>query len=96
LLLNDCAGCLNGASQHPNDVAGIVLVLAAPASDARWAAAVFAFTSLMLFGTSAAYHRGTWSPRAAYTRAILATPIVRDWIEDARKEPWSIAKFDQA
>ena len=45
-------------------VAGIVLVLAAPASDARWAAAVFAFTSLMLFGTSAAYHRGTWSPRA--------------------------------
>jgi hemolysin III len=45
-------------------VAGIVLVVAAPASGARWAAAVFAFTSFMLFGTSAAYHRGTWSPRA--------------------------------
>ena len=45
-------------------VAGIVLVVLAPASDARWAAAVFAFTSLMLFGTSAAYHRGTWSPRS--------------------------------
>ncbi len=32
---------------------------------------------------------------AAYARAILATPTVRGWIEDAHKEPWSIAKFDQ-
>jgi len=45
-------------------IAGIVLVVLAPGSDARWSAAVFALTSLMLFGTSAAYHRGTWSPRA--------------------------------
>src|SRR5262249_44224673 len=33
---------------------------------------------------------------AAYARAILATPTVRGWIEDAQKEPWSIAKFDRA
>ncbi|MGH2790444.1 MAG: PAQR family membrane homeostasis protein TrhA [Actinomycetota bacterium] len=45
-------------------IAGIVLVVLAPGTDARWSAAVFALTSLMLFGTSAAYHRGTWSPRA--------------------------------
>jgi glutathione S-transferase len=33
---------------------------------------------------------------AAYARAILATPVVQEWIHDAHKEPWSIAKFDQA
>lgn len=33
---------------------------------------------------------------AEYARVILALPAVRDWIEDARKEPWTIAKFDQA
>lgn len=45
-------------------VAGILLVVLAPGSGARWSAGVFALTSSMLFGTSAAYHRGTWSPRA--------------------------------
>ena len=45
-------------------VAGIFLVVLAPGFGARWSAAVFALTSIMLFGTSAAYHRGTWSPRA--------------------------------
>lgn len=33
---------------------------------------------------------------AAYARAILAIPAVREWMEDAREEPWKIAKFDQA
>ncbi|MGH2826868.1 MAG: PAQR family membrane homeostasis protein TrhA [Actinomycetota bacterium] len=45
-------------------VAGILLVVLAPDSGARWSAGVFALTSSMLFVTSAAYHRGTWSPRA--------------------------------
>lgn len=31
-----------------------------------------------------------------YAEAILAMPPVRDWIEDARGEPWSIDKFDRA
>jgi glutathione S-transferase len=33
---------------------------------------------------------------AEYAQAILALPPVRDWIEDARREPWKIDKFDQA
>ncbi|GAA4970777.1 PAQR family membrane homeostasis protein TrhA [Kineococcus glutinatus] len=46
-------------------VAGTVLVCLAPEGPRRWAAAVFAVTAALLFGTSALYHRGTWSPRAA-------------------------------
>jgi glutathione S-transferase len=33
---------------------------------------------------------------AKYAAAILALPAVRDWVDDARREPWRIAKFDQA
>lgn len=43
-------------------IAGIVLIVMTPAPD-RWASAVFVLASLVLFGTSAVYHRGTWSPR---------------------------------
>ncbi|WP_137119855.1 PAQR family membrane homeostasis protein TrhA [Segeticoccus rhizosphaerae] len=43
--------------------AGIVLVCLAPTTKSRIAAAVFGLTAAMLFGTSAVYHRGTWSPR---------------------------------
>jgi len=43
-------------------VAGIVLVALAPAGRGRVACAVFAATAAMLFGTSALYHRGHWSP----------------------------------
>jgi len=46
-------------------VAGLVLVVASPTPVARWTTAVFAITSVLLFGTSAVYHRGTWSPRVA-------------------------------
>jgi hemolysin III len=46
-------------------VAGATLVAVAPTSQARVTTAVFALTSVMLFGTSAVYHRGTWSPRVA-------------------------------
>lgn len=38
--------------------AGIVLVALAPTTSARIAAAVFAVTAVLLFGTSAVYHRG--------------------------------------
>ncbi|MPV38118.1 PAQR family membrane homeostasis protein TrhA [Georgenia subflava] len=44
-------------------VAGIVLVALSPTSAARWSTAVFAVTAVVLFGCSAVYHRGTWSPR---------------------------------
>jgi glutathione S-transferase len=33
---------------------------------------------------------------AEYAQAILEIPAVKEWVKDARKEPWSIAKFDQA
>ncbi|MDQ1295412.1 MAG: hemolysin [Actinomycetota bacterium] len=43
--------------------AGIVLVTFAPGGRARISAAIFAFTASMLFGVSALYHRGHWSPQ---------------------------------
>src|SRR5690606_9927012 len=43
--------------------AGIVLVVLAPTTGGRVSAIVFTVCSGMLFGTSALYHRGTWSPK---------------------------------
>jgi hemolysin III len=43
--------------------AGVVLVALAPGGRPRIASAVFAVTAVLLFGTSALYHRGSWSPR---------------------------------
>lgn len=45
--------------------ASIVLVVLAPGAALTWACAVFGLSAMMLFGTSAVYHRGTWSPRVA-------------------------------
>jgi hemolysin III len=42
--------------------AGIVLVSLSPPGSTRWATAVFAVTSALLFGVSALYHRRQWSP----------------------------------
>ncbi|PKW27422.1 PAQR family membrane homeostasis protein TrhA [Phycicoccus duodecadis] len=44
-------------------VLGIVLVTLATTTEGKVSAAVFAGTAVLLFGTSAVYHRGTWSPR---------------------------------
>lgn len=41
---------------------GIVLIVLTPPG-AKWATAVFAASTVILFGTSAIYHRGTWGPR---------------------------------
>jgi hemolysin III len=43
---------------------GVVLVALADTGDERTAVAVFASTGALLFGTSALFHRGSWSPRA--------------------------------
>ena len=43
-------------------VAGIVLICLAGTPHATWACAVYAVTALLLFTTSAVYHRGTWGP----------------------------------
>lgn len=43
-------------------VAGAVLVASAPTRAAQISSAVFATTAALLFGTSALFHRGNWSP----------------------------------
>lgn len=48
--------------------AGIVLIVLAQGAPAKWAAAVFMATSLLLFGNSALYHRFDWGPK---TKAVL-------------------------
>ena len=42
--------------------AGIILVVLAPTPGTRIASAVYALTGVLLFGVSAVYHRGNWSP----------------------------------
>ncbi|WP_309102327.1 hemolysin III family protein [Microbacterium sp.] len=49
-------------------IAGVVLILVADGGAAKWSAAVFMATSLLLFGNSALYHRFDWGPR---TRIVL-------------------------
>ncbi|WP_084105983.1 hemolysin III family protein [Demequina sp. NBRC 110056] len=49
-------------------VAGMVLVVFAPTLAGRVSTAIFTLTAVMLFGTSAVYHRGDWSDR---TKAVL-------------------------
>lgn len=57
------------AATFPIAIAGgIVLIVLAQGTAAKWACAVFMATSLLLFGNSALYHRFDWSPR---TRAVL-------------------------
>lgn len=46
-------------------VASIVLVVLSPTPAAKWSTAVFGLSAVMLFGTSAIYHRGRWSPRVS-------------------------------
>jgi hemolysin III len=48
--------------------AGIVLIVLADGTPAKWAAAVFMASSLLLFGNSALYHRIDWKPK---TKLIL-------------------------
>nr|WP_125774855.1 hemolysin III family protein [Antribacter gilvus] len=45
--------------------ASIVLIVLAPPVAGKVASAVFGLSACLLFGTSAVYHRGTWSPRMA-------------------------------
>jgi hemolysin III len=42
--------------------AGAVLVLMAPTTDRQVTSAIYAATGVLLFGISAVYHRGNWSP----------------------------------
>ncbi len=44
-------------------VASIVLGVLSPTRAGTWSTAVFGLCAVLLFGTSAVYHRGRWSPR---------------------------------
>ncbi|GGE84521.1 PAQR family membrane homeostasis protein TrhA [Mycetocola zhadangensis] len=57
-------GWIHAATTPVALLAGIVLVVSAQGTPAKVSTAVFALTSLLLFGISALYHRFTWSPRA--------------------------------
>lgn len=46
-------------------IAGLVLIVLAPSQNGRITAAVFTLTAVLLFGTSAVYHRGRWSPKVS-------------------------------
>lgn len=49
-------------------LAALVLVALSRARTAAWSTAIFGLSAVLLFGTSAVYHRGRWSPRV---RSVL-------------------------
>jgi hemolysin III len=57
-------GWLHAGTAPLAAAAGIVLVALAPTTSGKLGGAVFLAASLMLFGTSALYHRFTWGPNA--------------------------------
>lgn len=56
-------GWLHLGAFPPVAVACVVLVVAAGSTPARISCAIFGATAMLLFGTSALYHRGIWRPR---------------------------------
>lgn len=60
-------GWLHLASVPLALVGGLSLILFASTSAGRWAGLVYLIAALALFGNSALYHRGTWSPRTHTT-----------------------------
>jgi hemolysin III len=58
-------GWLHAGTFPLSVAAGIVIVVLAPTTEARIATAIFALTASLLFGVSALYHRGHWTPRTA-------------------------------
>ena len=62
-------GVLHEAAFAVSLVTGTVIVCLTHGTRARVAVSVYAAAVALLFGTSAAYHRGTWSPRG---RAVMS------------------------
>lgn len=56
-------GWLHLATAPLTLAAGIVLIALSPTTATRIGSTVFTVSALLLFGVSAIYHRGTWSPR---------------------------------
>ena len=64
-------GVLHEAAFAISLVTGTVLICLADGARERVAAAIYGGSVALLFGTSAAYHRGRWSPRAHAVMARL-------------------------
>src|SRR4051794_28635695 len=64
-------GVLHEAAFAISLVSGTVLICLADSARERVAVTVYAGSVALLFGTSAAYHRGAWSPRAYAVMARL-------------------------
>jgi len=64
-------GVLHEAAFAISLVTGTALICLADGVHERVAAAIYAVSVALLFGTSAAYHRGSWSPRAHAVMARL-------------------------
>ena len=56
-------GWLHAGSTPLILAAGIVLICLSPTATTRIGSALYAGSAVLLFGTSAVYHRGTWSPK---------------------------------
>jgi hemolysin III len=56
-------GWLHLATAPLSLAAGIVLIALSPTATTRWGSAVYVASAVLLFSTSAVYHRGHWSPR---------------------------------
>jgi hemolysin III len=57
-------GWLHAATLPLIAVAGVVLIVLSPRPSIAWASAIYAACAVLLFGVSAIYHTGTWSPVA--------------------------------
>ncbi len=55
-------------------VAGLVLTALADSTRGRIACGIYALTACLLFGVSALYHRGNWSPGWTASCAASTTP----------------------
>lgn len=64
LLKPRLRGVLHEAAFAVSLITGTALIILAEGTRATVAAVVYASSVALLFGTSAAYHRGSWSPRA--------------------------------
>lgn len=60
-------GWLHAAAAPLVLIAGIFLVAFAPSTAAKVTCAIYVITGVMLFATSALYHRGNWSPNVRAT-----------------------------
>jgi hemolysin III len=60
-------GWLHLAAFPLSVLAGATLIVLAPPGRARISATIFSLTAVLLFGVSALYHRGNWSPRVHAT-----------------------------